>query len=479
MIKRGNMMKKRKWILMAAGILMSGGAAFAGSALSEGTGSLRAYAQAVAAFDAKAYVEALCTGDAAELESSYTYTDEMSAALAQGGGLGALQSSIASLGGLKEAEEAVSEEASGYTSYRVPCRFEVQNVDIVINTDAQGRIAGIVTMPYTGSQSADGAGGSEEAALPEGIEEISLSVPVKGTEGWELSGTLTLPEGDGPFPAVVLVHGSGPNDRDESIGPNKPFRDIAWALAQQGIAVYRYDKRTYVYGAELASDTELTLNEETVEDGVQAAVTVKAQEKIDPSRVYVLGHSLGGEALPRISAALASDGEEAAGYIFLAAPARSLIALMREQYDFLYSLMPELDEAQEKEKEQVYQELDKLSDPDALAEDEIVMGAYKKYWQDLESYDPVAAAADMNGKCLVLQGEEDYQVTMEDFALWEDAYFENENWEFITYPGLTHLFMAGEKANGSADYMTAQNVDPQVTWDIAAFINGKNPLERE
>lgn len=458
---------------MAAGILASCGAAFAGSAPSAGTGSLRACAQAIAEFDAKAYVEVLCTGDAAELERSYSYTDEMTAALAQGGGLGSLQSSIASLGGLKEAETAVSEEASGYTSYRVPCRFEVQNVDIVIHTDAQGRIAGIVTMPYTGAQSADGAGGSEEATLPEGAEEVPLSVPVEGKEGWELSGTLTLPKGDGPFPVVVLVHGSGPNDRDESIGPNKPFRDLAWALAQQGIAVYRYDKRTYVYGAELAADTEITLDEETVEDAVQAAVTVKAQEKIDPSRVYVLGHSLGGEALPRISAALAADGQEAAGYIFLAAPARSLTVLMREQYDFLYSLMPELDEAQEKEKEQVYQELDKLSDPDALAEDEIVMGAYKKYWQDLESYDPVGSAAGMNGKCLVLQGEEDYQVTMEDYALWQEAYGRNENWKFISYEGLTHLFMEGSRENGSADYALPQHVDDRVISDIASFIKGE------
>lgn len=458
---------------MAAGILASCGAAFAGSAPSNGTGSLRACAQAIAEFDAKAYVEVLCTGDAAELERSYSYTDEMTAALAQGGGLGALQSSIASLGGLKEAETAVSEEASGYTSYRVPCRFEVQNVDIVIHTDAQGRIAGIVTMPYTGAQSADGAGGSEEAALPEGAEEVPLSVPVEGKEGWELSGTLTLPQGDGPFPVVVLVHGSGPNDRDESIGPNKPFRDLAWALAQQGIAVYRYDKRTYVYGAELAADTEITLDEETVEDAVQAAVTVKAQEKIDPSRVYVLGHSLGGEALPRISAALAADGQEAAGYIFLAAPARSLTVLMREQYDFLYSLMPELDETQEKEKEQVYQDLDKLSDPDALAEDEIVMGAYKKYWQDLESYDPVGSAAGMNGKCLVLQGEEDYQVTMEDYALWQEAYGRDENWKFISYEGLTHLFMEGSRENGSADYALPQHVDDRVISDIASFIKGE------
>ena len=64
------------------------------------------------------------------------------------------------------------------------------------------------------------------------------------------AGTLSMPAGDGPFPAVVLVHGSGPNDRDETIGPNKPFKDLAWGLASQGIAVLRYDKRTKAHASQ-------------------------------------------------------------------------------------------------------------------------------------------------------------------------------------------------------------------------------------
>ncbi|MDZ7606573.1 MAG: hypothetical protein U5K79_13515 [Cyclobacteriaceae bacterium] len=59
---------------------------------------------------------------------------------------------------------------------------------------------------------------------------------------------MTLPKGKNSFPIVLFVHGSGPNDRDETIGPNKPFRDIAYGLAEKGIASLRYDKRTFVYG---------------------------------------------------------------------------------------------------------------------------------------------------------------------------------------------------------------------------------------
>src|SRR5207247_4710825 len=68
-------------------------------------------------------------------------------------------------------------------------------------------------------------------------------VVVAAERGWELPATLTMPKGDGPFPAVVLVHGSGPHDRDESIGPNKPFRDLAGGLASRGIAVLRSEER--------------------------------------------------------------------------------------------------------------------------------------------------------------------------------------------------------------------------------------------
>ena len=68
---------------------------------------------------------------------------------------------------------------------------------------------------------------------------------------WALPATLTMPAGTGPLPAVVLVHGSGPDDRDETVGANKPFKDLAAGLASRGIAVLRYDKRTKVHGAKV------------------------------------------------------------------------------------------------------------------------------------------------------------------------------------------------------------------------------------
>src|SRR5690606_33004513 len=124
-----------------------------------------------------------------------------------------------------------------------------------------------------------------------------------GSGTWALPGTLTLPKKEGKFPAVILVHGSGPNDRDETLGPNKPFRDLAHGLATRGIAVLRYDKRTLVHPKALASEVgaALTLREETIDDALAAAALLRTIPEVDASKIFVVGHSLGGTAIPRIA----------------------------------------------------------------------------------------------------------------------------------------------------------------------------------
>ena len=71
---------------------------------------------------------------------------------------------------------------------------------------------------------------------------------------------------------------------------------------------------------------------------------------------------------------------------------------------------------------------------------------------------------------LLLQGEEDYQVTLADFSIWQEAFGKKANWRMISYPGLTHLFMPGQKSEGSAAYARDAKVDEQVIQEIAGFI---------
>lgn len=90
---------------------------------------------------------------------------------------------------------------------------------------------------------------------------------------------ITYPAGEGPFPMVVMVHGSGPLDRDESIGPNHPFRDIALGLARRGVASLRYDKRTYAYPA---SAQAISIYDETIDDASRPSAWLLPTPKQTP-----------------------------------------------------------------------------------------------------------------------------------------------------------------------------------------------------
>ena len=413
------------------------------------------------ALDAEEFLQEFLGDDPASMDGEWQLTDMMDAAMKQMGGFEGMAKSLANLGAVKEIGHASEAEQGNNKIYPIPCVFENMNLNLVVSVQA-GKLAGLTTAPYTGEEETEAV--TEQA---KGFTSVDLAIPVPELDG-ELPGTLTLPEGDGPFPAVILVHGSGPNDRDETLMKMKPFKDIADGLTEKGIAVYRYDKRTLVYGSQIAEDTSATLEEETIKDAVAAVQLLAEQEKIDPEHIYVLGHSLGGLAIPAINQELVKEEVKAAGYILLAAPVRRLDEIMREQYDYLYSLMPEVTEEQQEAKDELFAELDKLKDPDSLADDETVAGAYGHYWKWLIDYDVLATAEEIDVPCLLLQGEEDYQVT--DYPLWEEAFGEKENWQMKLYPGLVHTFTPGKKSEGNTVYSKEEHVDPEAIDDIATFV---------
>ncbi len=150
----------------------------------------------------------------------------------------------------------------------------------------------------------------------------------------------------------------------------------------------------------------------------------------------------------------------------MAPGARRLDTMIRDQYDFLAELMPEA----ESERKAVLAELEKLENPETLQEGDIIAGAYAAYWKWLIEYDPAGMAADITAPCLLLQGEEDYQVSMEDFRIFRNALGGKENWTFRSYPGLVHTFTDGKKTEGPAAYTRSGRVSERVTADIAEFI---------
>ncbi|QDT26034.1 Alpha/beta hydrolase family protein [Gimesia panareensis] len=287
---------------------------------------------------------------------------------------------------------------------------------------------------------------------------------------WALPGTLSLPVGKGPFPLVILVHGSGPQDRDETVGPNKPFRDLAQGLATRGIAVLRYEKRTRHHRLKMAFlASRITVREETVED-VIAAVKVSARHpRIDAKRIVVLGHSLGGYLLPRI----ARGSDQIAGLISLAGSVRPLEELILDQTNYLVRLDGTVSSEEEQQLAELKKQVERVRSSE-LSETEpasaLPLGVPAKYWLDLRGYQPAEAARTLSQPLLILQGERDYQVTMADFELWKAALSERKDVKLISYPGLNHLFIAGEGKSQPGEYLVPGHVSEKVMRDIAAWV---------
>lgn len=153
-----------------------------------------------------------------------------------------------------------------------------------------------------------------------------------------LAGTLTLPKGKGPFPAVVLVSGSGPQDRNEDIMGFRPFEILAHRLSNEGIAVLRYDDRGFAKstGPGVMESTSFDL----AEDAVAAVACVRKQERIDPKRIAVMGHSEGGLIAPMVAA----EDPDLAGIVLMAGPGVTGLEILREQNKLIFAAMGEDEE---------------------------------------------------------------------------------------------------------------------------------------
>jgi dienelactone hydrolase len=278
-----------------------------------------------------------------------------------------------------------------------------------------------------------------------------------------LPGVLTLPWGKGPFPAVVLVHGSGPHDADETIGPNKPFRDLALGLAARGVASVRYEKRTRARPNDFALNRKATVKEETIDDAVGAVRLAASAPAVDGRRIWVVGHSLGGYLAPRIAAA----APEVAGIAILAGPTRPLEDLIVEQMRTLHGAgSPVLAQAEALARNVRDPKLTEASAVDVLGTP--IAGAY---FLDLRKYDPAQVAAGLHIPILVLQGERDFQVRRADYDGWVAALGGHPNVRLALYPGLNHLFEAGQGESRPIEYeRPGLHVDAQVIEDLAAFI---------
>jgi len=358
-------------------------------------------------------------------------------------------------------------QLAGYDVVLVTCQFSQMTLDTKVVFDAQGRVAGLFFVP---SQPAAAASEPPPYAHTNAFQEREFIV---GHGEWRLPGTLTLPTTGGPWPAVVLVHGSGPNDRNETIGANKPFRDLAWGLATKGIAVLRYEKRTKEYADKFKAVGvgQLTVQEEIIEDALSAVTQLRTTKGLDPKRVFILGHSLGGTVAPRIGQA----DPNLAGLIILAGATRPLEDLMVEQTRYLLSLSGKPSGEAQVKLDQLRAEVAKvkrLTDAD-VASPALLLQAPAAYWLDLREHDTLTIAKGLKQPLLILQGGRDYQVTEVDFNRWQAALGAQPNVTFKLYPKLNHLFVTGEGKSTPDEYEKPGHVAEAVVTDLAEWVQSR------
>jgi dienelactone hydrolase len=366
----------------------------------------------------------------------------------------------AQAGALKSIPGVKTQKYLAYDIVLVTCQCERKTFDMRVVFNAAGKIAGMFF-----------AESAPDYTAPLYVNRTAFKDEevVVGSGEWSLHGTVSMPNGPGPFPAIVLVHGSGPNDRDETIGPNKPFRDLAWGLASKGVAVLRYEKRTREHGTKLVSlKNTLTVKEETIDDALAAVELLRRTQLVDANRIFVLGHSLGGMLVPRIG----KLDSGIAGFVVLAGLTRPLEDVMLEQITYILGLKESLSDADKKKIEEFRKQVERVKnfkESDANSS-ETVLAAPPSYWLDLRGYDPPKVASALAHPMLVLQGERDYQVTMKDFDRWKATLGGRKNVEFKSYPKLNHLFVEGEGRSEPSEYDKGGHVAAYVIEDIAGWI---------
>ncbi|MCE5315070.1 alpha/beta fold hydrolase [bacterium] len=365
----------------------------------------------------------------------------------------------------RECESRFTREA-GFDTVFVPCEFEKITLDMKVVFNSDGKIGGLWFVPHIDADKTHYS--SPVYVHKERFDDREVTI---GGGKWKLPGTLTIPRSARPFPGIVLVHGSGPNDRDESLGANKPFRDLAEGLSSQGIAVLRYDKRTKVYSTRiLQSIYKPTVKDEVIDDVLAAIKVLRRTKKIDPQRIFVLGHSLGGRLIPRI----AKTDPSVAGVIVMAGGTRPMEDTLLDQAIYLFSLNGSPSADQEEQLDEIRRQVANVKSPSlssSVPASSLPMGLPASYWLDLRGYNPAETAKSLDQPMMILQGGRDYQVTKVEYDGWLKSLSKRPSVTFKFYPNLNHLFMAGRGMSTPGEYNTRGPIPQAVIDDLVAWIS--------
>ena len=417
---------------------------------------------------AKALVQQLFDG---EYEAVFNASNpDLQKNLGSADGFAAAMTRIAqAYGELNAITQVSGQEKQGYFVVQVVCRQAGAVVTYQVVLDADGLLAGF-TIADVGVQAAPG---TVDASL-------FTAEPVILREGETdaTNGILTLPVGDGPFPAVIMMQGSGPSDMDETAYGIAVFRDLAEGLAAAGVASIRYDKYTFAHKDILAANPDLlvsfTVNEEYALDAQAALALLQQDERIGD--IYLLGHSQGAMLAPRIMQTLGADN--IAGAVMLAGSPLHFWELQYHQNLARVEMLAQAD--QPAAREQLEAEAGKAAALKTMASDELkqttLFGISAYYQADELSVDEAEIALALKKPLLIAQGAKDWQVTPADgIEAWQTALGDSDFAAYKLYPDMNHMLvdMAGESTGATADYVGGSHVKQELIDDIAAWVLGR------
>ncbi|MCG8404421.1 MAG: alpha/beta fold hydrolase [Phycisphaerales bacterium] len=369
-------------------------------------------------------------------------------------------------GGFKSFGEPTTAKVGAHDVVYIPAEFGSTDLSLKVVFDHKNRITGFFVEP------------AREAAItptyqPPGYDRQNRYTEKDvefGEERWRVKGKLTIPNTRNLAPAVVLVHGSGPHDEDETIGPNKPFRDLAAGLSSNGIAVLRYQKRTHAHQLKLVAKKTITVHEEVIDDALAALAFLREEAPVNKGRIYLLGHSLGATLAPQI----AYEDKKLAGVIMLAGTPRDFCEVIEEQLAYISSL-PGPNQAANKKIYEDSRDIIARYRAGKLGSDAVLLGPPVSYWNEISEYGRKSLDVAKQLKCrmLIVNGGRDYQVTKKDYDLYRGALKDQEHVTFKWHEDLNHLFMTGKGKATPAEYAKAGHVDSAVIDRLVMWIKSK------
>jgi esterase/lipase len=376
----------------------------------------------------------------------------------------AYKKELAILGKPKKLLAIYDEDAGCKKRTAIAIEFKKEKKLVTILFNQQHRIENLKMMPYTETPFHILKG-------YKGFSEVTdLTTEVKTRDGLTLGANIAFGDtSKQKSPLVILVQGSGPSDRDETIGPNKIFRDLAQGLAQQGVVSLRYDKRTYAYSNNLTVlNDSLTLYEETINDAIDAVNIARQFTFIDTTQIYIIGHSQGAMCAPK----MAELCPKLKGIIMMAAPSKNLVDIIPEQVEYLANLDDSISNQEQMQINSVKWMVEKIKSPTLSNKTPktMLMGASAKYWKSVLNYNQVETAKKLTLPIFILNGERDYQVRMIEFDTWHEELNKHKNVTYQYYQKLNHLFLEGEGTPNANEYYIPGHIPQYVIDDLVKFI---------